>query len=405
MRRAVVWVGRIASWIVIFGTAALVGVLVYLSWEHRRPVELPAPTGAFEVGRATFLWIDDAHVDELSPSGEKHQVAVWMWYPAAKSTGTAAADYMPPAWRAGLASHQAAFMRTLFKHDPAAVRAHSVADLPVAPDRSRYPVVLLRPGGSALTTDFTTLAEDLASHGYVVVGFDVPYRSFVTVLADGRVIGRLPAYNVENANGNMDDPLVAKLLAMWTIDTRFVADRLAELDVDRSSRFHGRLDLGRLGMFGHSFGGAASLQFCHEDPRCRAAVDMDGIPFGSVVRDGLAVPAMFLLSDHSREMSDPSTHQVLAEIESIDRRLPSGSLYAVIRTANHFTFSDQSLLNSQFAMGVLRVAGFPALDARRGLAISADLVRTFFDVHLSGANADTLQRAANRYAEVQQYRY
>jgi predicted dienelactone hydrolase len=41
-----------------------------------------------------------------------------------------------------------------------------------------------------LTIDFTTLAEDLASHGYVVVGFDAPYRTFVVVLPDNRVVIR-----------------------------------------------------------------------------------------------------------------------------------------------------------------------------------------------------------------------
>jgi hypothetical protein len=50
----------------------------------------------------------------------------------------------------------------------------------------------MRAGLADLTTDYTTLAEDLASHGYVVVGFDAPYRSGVVVLPGGRVIGRAP---------------------------------------------------------------------------------------------------------------------------------------------------------------------------------------------------------------------
>jgi len=37
-----------------------------------------------------------------------------------------------------------------------------------------------------------------------------------------------------------------------------------------SGKFTGRLDLQRLGMFGHSFGGAQALQFCHDDARCKA---------------------------------------------------------------------------------------------------------------------------------------
>src|SRR5438445_2367707 len=87
--------------------------------------------------------------------------------------------------------------------------------------------------------------------------------------------------------------------------------------------FAGRFDLARLGAVGHSFGGARALHFCHDDTRCRAAIDLDGIPFGSVVADGLSKPAMFLLSDHSREMSDPESHKVLAMIQAIYDRLPS----------------------------------------------------------------------------------
>src|SRR3954463_11630382 len=126
------------------------------------------------------------------------------------------------------------------------------------------------------------------------------------------------------------------------------------LNEDPRSPFTRRMDLGRLGMVGHSFGGATALQFCHDDARCRAPVDLDGIPFGSVVREGLNKPCMFVLSDHSREMSEPSSQQVLGEIEAIYRRLPQERLYVVIHDANHFSFSDQILLNSQILIYLLQ---------------------------------------------------
>jgi len=40
--------------------------------------------------------------------------------------------------------------------------------------------------------NYSTLAEDLASHGYVVVAFDAPYRTGQVVFPDGRVIARTP---------------------------------------------------------------------------------------------------------------------------------------------------------------------------------------------------------------------
>ena len=394
---------KIVAGILVVVIGLISALLLILRREHDTVITLPAPTGSSKVGRVTFAWTDDRSADQSAkaPATER-QVLIWMWYPATPRTDQTTAEYLPSAWRAALASRQGRFMSSFFKRDPSVVRTHSFANAPVSPEQSRYPVVLLRAGGSALTADFTTLAEDLASHGYFVAGFDAPYRSFVAVLPDGRVVPRLPQYNVENANGNLADPRIGKLLAMWTSDAKFVVDRLQRLNQETASEFKGRMALDRLGILGHSFGGATALEFCHDDSRCRAAADLDGIPFGSVVREGLRKPCMFILSDHSREMSDLSSHQVLGEIESIYNRLPDGRLYAVIHNANHFSFSDQILLNSQVAIHLLQHAmGFGGLDARRGLAISSDYVHTFFDVYLKDAPAASLTSLATKYPEVQ----
>ena len=392
MRRFALRVVKLAILLIVLAAGA-VGTLLAIMWhEHTSPVRLPSPTGSFAPGRAQYAWINPKTNEEL---------AVWIWYPARPSSTARPAEYLPAPWRTALRERQGAFLRSFFKRDPLAVGTHSESNAAIAPDRRAYPVVVLRPGGSALTADFTSIAEDLSSHGYIVAGFDAPSRSLVVVTSDGRSIGRAPGNSVENANGDLSDPVVARLLAMWTSDTRFVVDQLERVnDGSIATPFAGRMDLARLAMAGHSFGGATALQFCHEDGRCRAAIDMDGIPFGSVVADGLDKPAMFLLSDHSREMADPASQQVVRQIQSVYDRLPPPRLHATIRTANHFTFSDQSLLNSPTALALLRLTGFGGLDARRGLAMSADFVRTFVDVTLNGASPATLTQVSERYPEV-----
>lgn len=402
------FLGKTIRWMVR-GAAALAALVIVLVaslllamwWEHGTAVTLPPPTGPFAVGRTTYAWTNDSETDELAPSPRsKRQVLVWIWYPAIRSQRDLPTEYLPARWRAAEAERLGLFMRSFVKRDPALVHSHTWSDAMVSPERHAYPVVVLRAGGSALTTDFTTLAEDLASHGFVVVGFDAPYRSFVVVLPDGHVVARSSAANVENANGNLADPLIGKLLGMWISDTTFVVDQLQRLNAGPSGRFAGRMDLQRLGMAGHSFGGATALEFCRVDSRCKAALDMDGIPFGGVVSQGLGKPGMFLLSDHSREMGDPQSRQVLAEMQSIYDRLPEGRLYVVIRGANHFSFSDQILLNSQVAFRLLRILGIGGLDGRRGLAISADYLRAFFEVSLNGAPASSLTSLAGKYPEV-----
>ena len=209
----------------------------------------------------------------------------------------------------------------------------------------------------------------------------------------------------KRANHNDADArrLAEQLLPMWTGDVAFVVSELQALGTnDPTGRFRGRLDFDRLGIFGHSFGGAQALQFCHDNAICKAGIDIDGIPFGSAVEEGVKQPSMFILSDHSREMSDPASREVMSEIQSIHDRLPDGGPLITMRGANHFTFSDQILLKSQFLIAGLRIAGvFGNLKGPRGLAITTDYVHTFFDVYLNGAPASQLASLASKYSEVE----
>jgi Platelet-activating factor acetylhydrolase, isoform II len=385
---------------------AVVGVtmLLGLLWrEHKTEITLPAPTGHFAVGRTTYTWVNNDETDELAPSpGAKREVVVWIWYPAAAATSAAPVEYLPAAWRLALAQHSGVLMSQFFTRDLLLVRAHSTSDPDVSSEQRSYPVVIMRAGGGALTTDFTTLAEGLASHGYIVVGFDAPYRTFVVVLADNRVVIRPPTNDPENLPADQANRLINRLLPMWTGDTKFVVSQLEHLTgAGPSGKFTGRLDMQRLGMFGHSFGGATALQFCHDDPRCKAGIDIDGAPYGSVVQEGLKHPFLFILSDHSRELSDPASRQIHADIQSIYDRLPSGRLLITIRGANHFSFSDQMLLKSHYVIRLLSILGFGGLDGRRGLTITGEYVHTFFDVYLKDAAADLLNKPSQLYPEVQ----
>ena len=385
---------------------AVVGgmVLLALLWrEHKTEITLPAPAGHFAVGRTTYTWVNNDETDELALSpGAKREVVAWMWYPSVAATTATPAEYLPAPWRKALERNSGVLMGQLLTRDLALVRTHSTPDPDVSPEQRAYPVVILRAGGGALTTDFTTLAEDLASHGYIVVGFDAPYRTFVVVLLDDRVVIRPPANDPENLSADQANRLINRLLPMWTSDTAFVVSQLEQLNAaDPSGKLTGRLDMQRLGMFGHSFGGATALQFCHNDPRCKAGIDLDGAPYGNVVQQGLKQPFLFILSDHSRELADPASRQIHLDMQSIYDRLPSGRLFITIRGANHFSFSDQMLVKSHYVIGMMRLLGVGGLEGRRGLAITAEYVHTFFDVYLKDAPAVSLKKVSQLYPEVQ----
>jgi len=225
------------------------------------------------------------------------------------------------------------------------------------------------------------------------------------VFPDGRVTWRTDANNPERCvvpdRAEMER-CIAPVMRAWTGDIAFAIGRLAELNAsDSSGRFTGRLDMTRVGVLGHSLGGAVAAQFCHEDPRCKAGIDIDGAPHGSVVQAGLSQPFMFLLSDHAKE-TGPESAQIGDDINSIyDRIPPDRRLRVMIGGAFHFMFSDDgAVMKSSIVRAFLRVTGRLGFSGRRQIDITRYCITTFFDAYLKGAGDSRPALSSPLYPEV-----
>jgi len=380
---------RAVMWLFLGALTAVFLLIAGLLIENRHDVTLPLPSGPFGVGRVIDDWIDPSTTDPLSPPpGTTRELLVWIWYPAAKLTAVAFADYLPTAMRPRPEKSDATNPWTYLTRDTSLVRGHSQENADVARG-GPFPVVLLRAGASSSVSNYSSLAEDLSSHGFVVVGFDAPYRTGLVTFSDGRAIGRRAENNPELCIGRApaeQERCVSRILDAWTSDMSFVIDRLQALNGSkRPGRFTGRLDLTRVGAFGHSFGGAAVAEFCRRDPRCRAGVNIDGAPHGPVIQAGLKQPFMLLLSDHSAE-TGPDANRIMADVQSLYDHLPPDSrLWVDIPGSFHFMFSDDGAVRkSALVRGVVRLLGRLRIDARRQLAVTSYCLRTFYAAHLNG---------------------
>ncbi len=391
------------------GISVLIGliiivVIVFLAllWlEHNESVILPSPTGPFAVGRKTYDWVDSTRIDSLAPvKNQKRELLIWIWYPGEKQGTSKLSDYMSKPWRVALENHQGVLLSKFLKTDLSKVYAHNIGDVDVSSQIKSYPVIILRSGIGALATDYTTLAEDLASHGYIVVGADAPYSTSIVLFPDGRVITRPNANDIENMPTETQNTFANKLLKIWTADTHFILDRLQKLNSKNSSnKLAGKLNLNAVGIMGHSFGGATAAQFCHDDKRCKAGINMDGIPFGNVSYESLNQPFMFITSDYGTAL-DPISYRFHAEIKAIYDLHPVDSrIWVKIRGAHHFNFSDQAILNNK---QIARLTGLLGpIDGRRGLTVAAGYAKTFFDVYLKNASNKLLKNPLSVYPEIQ----
>ena len=98
-----------------------------------------------------------------------------------------------------------------------------------------------------------------------------------------------------------------------TADIKFVVDQLEKINKVSNVLAH-RLDLTQLGVFGHSPGGNAALEFCRIDERCKLlAVNLDGANWNEVGKAGLKKkPAMIIAAEHP-EYSLPCEQAVIGK--------------------------------------------------------------------------------------------
>lgn len=391
--------------LILLGAAGL--LLVSLWIEHHFAVELPIPTGSYTVGRVTRSWVSPGNADSPTHDSKPGQaVFAWIWYPAAiTEPGTPMEAYIPEPWRKTLEASGSRLIGQLLERDQSLVIAHSLRDPAVSPAQSTYPVIIFRGGLSTLAVEYSALAEDIASHGYVVVGIDAPYRSRVFVMPDGRVVERSDENNPEIAPQEQAfEHMLPRLVDEWVADVAFSLDQLAQLNIsDPAGRFTGKLDLTRVGVVGHSLGGAVAAQFCLNSARCKVGIDIDGFVTKSVTQSVLQTPFMFLMSDHAADNpDDPVDRQIAATLRVAFQHLaPQSRAWLNIRGANHYNFSDGAVVKSHIAMSILRGIGVVGMDSRRQLAITADCVQSFLDKHLAAAPLVAPPTPESRYPEVE----
>jgi dienelactone hydrolase len=244
---------------------------------------LPQPTGPFAVGKVDRLFTDSSR-NILYRSVTNGALITTIWYPAGQVGGRVPGPYVNPremqAWIELLqkyGSHFEAGQITRLTNSS----SYSFPEAPLSSHPRRFPVVLYAHGGVGLRTDNTGSAEELASHGFIVVSSSQGGTAGME-LPDGTLVKPKLEFHL---SGNDTNAIAVAVFQDETRDLRFVIDELERLNAgDRV--FAGRLDLDRLGVFGWSYGGAEAAALCNVEPRCKAGVALDagGHPDLSILR-------------------------------------------------------------------------------------------------------------------------
>ncbi|MGV9304931.1 alpha/beta hydrolase family protein [Nonomuraea sp. NPDC003727] len=327
--------------------------------------ELPDPTGAHEIGVREVHLVDAERDRELMVS---------VWYPAGPG-----AEPRAPYLRAGAAGYfdQGAPAMGLRpgQVDWAAVRTHARQD---ARPKGRWPVVLYSPGAGSLRALGTATVEDLASRGYVVVTVDHTHEAPVVEFPGGRLEVAKPS---QGLRARMETRLR---------DIRFVLDRLPTLDGLARA-----MDLSRVGMFGHSFGGDTAAEVMVADGRVDAGADLDGwlaydvdgrAPTRAAV-EGTARPFLLMGSPGSTRDGQGRSHLTSPSWKSFWERSSGWKRDLSMPEAMHYSFTDLQSFLPQLderldVVPEVRAKRIGTVDPTRSVAAQRAYLGAFFDQSL-----------------------
>jgi len=324
---------------------------------------LPAPTGPYQIGVVTRHLVDADRADPWVPDRPR-ELMVSLWYPALPGTGPAAPYVTPAESAAILAQFQ---ITSVPPEILSTTTTHSRTNARQLPKPGGRPLVILSPGFTLPRSSLTGLAEELASHGYLVAGIDHTYEAAAITFPDGRITGCLAC---RTADGEAVSASRAR-------DVSFVLDTL-----------RGSYNPHAVAMVGHSIGGSATASTMLADHRIDVGVNMDGTFFPPVPESGLQRPFLMLGAEqHGTPGNDHTWTGTWPNLTGWRRWL-------TVTGTDHLSFTDYAPLGDQIGVPIQPLPG------ARCLQITRTYVNAVLDRHLRSRISPLLAGSSPRYPEV-----
>jgi dienelactone hydrolase len=192
-------------------------------------------------------------------------------------------------------------------------------------------------------------------------------------------------------------PELQRLIDMRAADASFVLDQLAALPAtDPSSPLTAHLDLGHVGIVGHSLGGATAVQLLAADPRFKVGVNLDGKLFGAQPDAHLRQPLLWMQSDdHAR------TQEYTQGRDRLLAGLRGGGDVITVDGSVHMSFSDAPSYWTAAGRHLLgNTAGTGSVALAEMTKTTADAISAFAGPALGIASAPTMPNVLAAHASL-----
>lgn len=367
--------------------------------------EFPTLTGSYSVGSTTHYFIDE-HREEPHNPGSKRELMTYIWYPAQSKEKNPLIPYQ---------SKETPQVKERFKrigfpeselNELDHIKCHATPNAPLLKSES-YPVIIFSHGFAGTIPElYTAYCEELASHGYVVVSIAHTYYAAIVTMPDGREIKANPN-NFAAEQAKNEGGIAHWHQELWVDDVKFILDQLNIINNNAQDFFFKSLDLNRIGIIGHSFGGSTAFLACLKDARLKAGINIDAAIYGKddVAISDLKKPFMFMIADGTLKYYDIAIEELAKKVNqpiellTFDRKRFYENIYqaratfdkniqvVVIPNIEHGGFSDYMLIKDMplFARNK-QIINFDQICGTADGFKTTELVNNyfiqFFDTHL-----------------------
>lgn len=336
----------IAMWLII--VISVTPVLIFP--QHK----LPEMTGKYKVNTVLYTYTDNNRIETFKDTGENRKVTFEFWYP---SDGD-----------------------------------------------GRYPLVVFSHGAFGISASNTSTYSELASNGYIVCSISHPYHSMYTIDTDGNFIMGDKSFRQEVIDVNNDvynNETVYELEQKWlkvrTEDMNFVLDTIIKnAKAGSFDEVYQLVNTDKIGLIGHSLGGAAGVQLGRERDDIDGVINLDGDLLGECVGvvDGKYVVNKEIYSVPILGIYTDDMMKLYASITDSDFIIPKDLISATapkayevyISGTNHMSLTDLPLFSPFLAnmiMGsIKKIDGGQEADKYYVIERMNSIVLEFFDCYL-----------------------
>lgn len=338
---------------------------------------MPAPEGDFSIGSETFHWVDSSRLEWFTDENDNdvREIMVQAWYPSENSDSIGTNSYMDFMNLRSKTLASAGKIPAFLPSHLNMISTNTRNDVACSNKLEKYPVLIFSHGITGSRHLHQILFEHLASKGYIVFALDHSFDANLTIFPNGKIAD----YRSE-ITGHPDSVLIReKQINTRAFDVGFIIDQIREIETGMiDSKLSGRLDLDRVALGGHSYGGATAILASHNHEIVKACVVLDGwispIP-DKVISEGINVPFLFMGRPSWHDSDYPGNYERLADLithssnEKYDLR---------INQTLHLDYTDIPLMSPL----VKHVMDVGDLKPSTTLSLINDLVLGFLEVHL-----------------------